>query len=115
VKTYVVKETISRQRLREIAREGFGDRVKAVVDVEQKIMTVGSELHSDGEVELIENHGSKREYTWGINILPEKSDSEWIEFDSLINLKPAHGNRTRDIEDESVKEKIRSIVEKLIQ
>ena len=110
----IVKNPIKKSELLKIASEKFGDVVKAVVDTEQKIMAVGGELHADEEVLLTENEGSRRENTWGINIYPEKSENDWIEFDSMINLKPAFGNRSRDVENPETKEKIRSIVKKLI-
>jgi len=110
----VVKNPIRKSELLEIANEGFGDLVKAVVDVKQEIMAIGGELHADEEILLTEQYDSQRENTWGINIYPEKSEKEWIEFDSLINLKPAFGNRSRDVENSEIKEKIRSIVKKLI-
>ncbi len=111
----IIKSPIKKSELLEIANEKFGDIVKAVVDVEQEIMAVDGELHADEEVLLMENEGSKRENTWGINIYPQKkSEKEWIEFDSLINLKPAFGNRSREVESEEIKEKIKQIVKKLI-
>lgn len=110
----IVKDSISRQELVKMASEEFGDIVKAVVDVEQEIMAIGGELHSDEEVLLTEKEGSRRENTWGINIYPKKSENEWIEFDSMINLKPSFGNRSRDVKNLETKEKIRNIVRKLI-
>src|SRR3989344_4512254 len=110
----IVKDPISRKELVEVGKDGFGDLVKAAVDIDQNIMVVGGELHADEEVMLMEQCGSKRENTWGINIYPQKSDDEWIEFDSMINLKPAHGNRSRAVEDPHIQEKIRNIVKKLV-
>jgi len=110
----IVKDSIKRQELINLASKEFGDVVKAVVDVQQEIMAVGGELHADEEVMLMEKEKSKREYVWGINLYPQKSEKEWIEFDSMINLKPQYGNRSRDVESEKIKEKIRSIVRKLI-
>ena len=110
----IVKSFISKQELCEIASAEFGDIVKAVVDVEKEIMAVGGELHADEEVLLMEREGSRRENIWGINIYPEKSDKEWIEFDSMINLKPSYGNRSRSVENDTVKEKIKEIVNKLV-
>ncbi len=98
----------------QIAKEGFGDLVKAVVDLEQEIMAVGGELHADEEVLLMEKEGSKRENTWGINIYPERGEADWVEFDSMINLKPAQGNRSRMVENSEVQEKIKQIVGKLV-
>ncbi|GAH13644.1 unnamed protein product, partial [marine sediment metagenome] len=78
------------------------------------IMAIGGELHADEEVVLIEQEGSKREYIWGINLYPEKSIEEWIEFDSVINLKPSFDNRSREVDNPEIKKKIKNIVEKLV-
>ena len=114
VEIKIVREPVTVAELRRIAAEQFGDFVKAVVDIEQGIMAIGGELHADIEVFLIEQIGSKSEFTWGINLYPEKVGDEFIEFDSMINLKPAHGNRSRGIGDVQVQERIRNIVKKLI-
>jgi hypothetical protein len=110
----IVKGSINKKELVDVAREQFGDLIKAVVDVEQGIMAVGGELHADEEVLLIEREGSKREHVWGVNIYPEKTDDDWIEFDSVINLKPSFGNRSRGVDNPETQEKIRKIIEKLV-
>lgn len=108
----IIKEPVKRQELAEMARKQFGDIIKAVVDIEKKIMALGPELHSDGEILLEEKEGSKREYIWGINLYPLQDDL--IEFDSVINLKPSLGNMSRGVEDSEIKEKIQEIVNNLI-
>jgi len=110
----VVKNPIKKSELLKIANEEFGGLVKAVVDVKQKIMAIGGELHADEEVLLTENEGSRRENTWGVNIYPQKSENDWIEFDSMVNLKPHFGNHSRDVENPETKEKIKVVVKKLI-
>jgi len=110
----IIKSPTTRTKLQEMAQSRFGDLIKAVVDVEKEIMAVGMELHSDGEVMLAEQEGSKREYTWGINLYPLKPKEEWIELDSLINIKPAYGNRSRGVENPETREKIKKIVSKLV-
>jgi hypothetical protein len=110
----VIKEPIRKSELSEIADEVFGDFVKAVVDIEQEIMAVGAELHADEEVMLTEEEGSKRADTWGVNIYPGRSEDEWVEFDSMVNLKPAQRNRSRNVEDPDVRERIKEIVSKLV-
>lgn len=109
-----VKSPISREELKSIAQERYGDLVKAVVDVEQGIIAIGGELHSDEEVLLMDQEGSKREHTWGINMYPEKSGEDFIQFDSMVNLKPSFGNRSRNVENPETREKIKAIVKKLI-
>jgi len=68
----IVKKQIKKSDLAAIASKGFGEFVKAVVDIKQEIMVVGGELHADEEVILMEQHGAKRENTWGINYLSQK-------------------------------------------
>lgn len=91
----------------------FGNLVKAVVDIEKEIMAVDAELHADEEAELLKN-GSKQENLWGINLYPEMTGDNFIEYDSLINLRPSQGNRSRGIDDAKVREKIKRIVNKLV-
>src|SRR3989344_8911583 len=92
----------SKEELGRIAKDMFGYMVKAVVDVEQGIMAVGGEFHAEEEVVLTEQEGSRREHTWGINFYPENPNEEFIEFDSMVNIKPSFGNRSRNIEDPAI-------------
>jgi len=110
----VVEKKIEKVQLFELAKERFGDLVKAVVDVERVIMIVGVDLHADGEALLLEQ-GSRQQDLWGINLYPEKSGEELIEFDSMINLRPSQGNRSRGVNDPTIRQKIREIVNQLIQ
>lgn len=114
METKIIKDSISKKELINIAKKQFGELVKAVVDVEQGIMAVGGEMHADEEVALIEQEGSKREHTWGINLYPEMVSEEWIEFDSVINLKPSYGNRSRGVDNPEIQKKIRNIIERLV-
>ena len=110
----IIKNPISRSELQRIADERFGDLVKGAVDVRQKIMALGPELHADAESELIEKEGSLREDVWGINLYPAERGDGFIEFDSLINLKPAIGNRTRGVDSQKTREEIFAIVNEFI-
>lgn len=111
---HIVKKPITREELKQIASERYGDMVKAVVDLEREIMAMGGEFHADEELLLMEQEGSRRECTWGINLYPDSIGEDFIEFDSMINLKPAFGNRTRSVDKEDIQEKIRNVVKKLI-
>ena len=112
--TILISEPISRKELREAGEELYGDMVKAVVDIERQLMVVGAELHSDEEAFLIELE-SRQENLWGINLYTERTGSEMIEFDSMINLRPRQNNRSRGVEDEAVRERIINIVYKLVK
>lgn len=92
----------------------FGDMVKAVVDVKQCILGLDAELHADIEKELLAQ-GSMQADLWGINLYPEMEDEDFIEFDSLINIRPYQGNRSRDVQDPAVRKQIIDVVNSLIQ
>lgn len=111
----VIKNPITRFELQQIAKERFGDLVKGAVDIEQGIMVLGGELHIDEEVVLIEQEKSKSENVWGINLYPAKEDETFVEFDSMINIKPNLGNRSRGVDNEKIKNKVIEIVNKLIK
>lgn len=110
----IIKNPITKDELRLMAERSFGDLIKAVVDIEKEIMVVDGELHADEEALLIEKENSKREHIWGINLYPNKEDDEFIEFDSVINLKPSFGNRSRSVDNPEIRDKIKKLVKKLI-
>ena len=105
----VVEENISIDELKRMSSKMFGNLVKAVLDIEKKILVVDAELHSDQESYLLQL-GSKQENLWGINIYPELQKEDRIEFDSMINLRPSQGNSSRGVESEEIKKKILDIV-----
>lgn len=110
----IIKDKISIIELKNMAEELFGNLAKGVVDVEKGIMVLGGELHSDEEALLIEE-GSKQQNLWGINLYPEIKDETWIEFDSLINLRPSQGNRSRGVDNPEIRRRIIEIVNKLVE
>jgi hypothetical protein len=79
----VIDKPIQLSDLERMAEIGFGNLVKAVVDVELGVMVIDGELHADEEALLLEQ-GSEQRHLWGINIYPELPRAERIEFDSLI-------------------------------
>lgn len=105
----LLTEPISRADLASLAEEGYGDMVKAVVDVRREIIAIGGELHSDEEAALLDE-GSDQRDLWGINLHPAEGGKAMIEFDSMINVRPKQGNRSREVEDKTTRERIRTIV-----
>ena len=102
------------EKLKQMAAATFGNLVKAVVDVERELVAVDAELHSDLEALLLEN-GSEQKNLWGINLYPEMPGAEFLEFDSMINMRPSQGNRSRGVENEEIREKIVEIVARRIK
>ena len=105
----IIGDTVSLDELRQMAEEMFGDMVKAVVDVRRGLLAVQAEMHSDLETLLLDD-GSQKDDLWGINLYPSEKAEGFIEFDSLINVRPSAGNRTRTVESESTQQRITSIV-----
>ena len=110
----IINDILSLNELKQMAKDTFGDLVKAVIDVNKGLVAVDAELHSDLEALLLEN-GSKQENLWGINFYPEIQGNDFIEFDSMINMRPSQGNRSCGIESEELRKKIIEIATKRIK
>lgn len=82
------------------------EMVKGVVDVEKGLLAIDAELHADLEKLLLDN-GSDQFDLWGINLY---FDGDLVEFDSMINIRPTQGNRSRSVEDEKTQRQILEIV-----
>jgi len=106
-------DPITLPELKAMASAMFGDMVKAVVDAERRVMAVDAELHADEEAVLLER-GSRQADLWGINLYPDMPGEDFVEFDSMINLRPARGNRSRGIEDRTLRERIVAVVDELV-
>ena len=76
-------------------------------------MAIGGELHADEEALLLQE-GSNQENLWGINLHLNKSNDEFIEFNSMINVRPSQNNRSRGVESLDVQRKIRDIVNRIV-
>jgi len=111
--TVVIGDPISVEQVRQMAVKSFGDMVKAVVDIRLRLVALGAELHADEEFALLER-GSEQVDLWGINIYPDKPRSDWVEFDSVINVRPRQNNRSRSVEDASTRQLIVDIVNSLV-
>lgn len=97
-----------------MADQSFGNLVKAVVDVQRKTVALDAELHSDLEHLLLEQ-GSQQKYLWGVNLHPQLFKTpDFIEFDSMINLRPSQGNHSRGVDDPKIRDTIQSIITPLI-
>jgi len=110
----IIKDKIAKSELKKMAEKMFGNLVKAVVDIKKEIMVVDAPMHSDEEAELLKT-GSDQKNLWGINLYPQKQGEDFIEFDSIINLRPNQNNRSRGINNSKLRTKIRKIVNKLVK
>lgn len=109
----IIREPVSHEILEELMQSHYRTFVKGVADIERGLIALGGDWHMDGNTALIED-GSEQKNLWGFNIYPEKKGTDAIEYDSLINIRPAQNNRSRAIQDMDVKKKVRAIVAKLV-
>ena len=112
-KILVLDKRIESESLARLVREGFGDMVKFVVDVERGIAAVGGELHADGE-QLLLDSGSSPAALWGANYYPGRGPEKCIEFTALINIRPARGNPGMEVSDAGLRTRIQSIARELL-
>ncbi len=110
----IVDKEIKKEELKKMSESFAGGLVKVVVDIEKEIMVVDAPMHADEEKELLDM-GSFQDNLWGINLYPELSDEDFIEFDSMINVRPRLNNFTRGIDDDDLRIKIISVINKLVK
>lgn len=110
----IVTEKISLDVLKKMSEKMFNHLVKAVVDIEKEIMVVDADLHADQEALLLENE-SDQQNLWGINLYPEQfGKDDFIEFDSMINIRPSWGNCSRGVENKEIQKIIIKVINKLV-
>ncbi len=107
----IIREQATPEQIEQMAETYVGLMIKLAVDIEQEILAGGGELHADCEQILLEN-GSQQENVWGADWYPEVRR---VGFESLINIRPRQQNRTMEIKDPVLREKIEIIVRNLLE
>jgi len=103
-------DSITIAELSEMALKMYGNFVKGVVDLKKTLLVVDVEMHVDAEQYLLEN-GSEQNDLWGINLYPAQFQTdEFIEFDSMINIRPRQQNMSRGVDDENLRKQITLLV-----
>ena len=89
--------------------------IKGAVDIKRELLAVDSPMHYDCEQLLLEN-GSDQKDIWGINLYLDSDDiDDLVEFDSMINIRPAQDNRSRSVENPEIQAKIKAVVSKWLK
>ena len=109
----IIDKKISDSELREIAKEFYDEMIKGVVDINLEILAMGGEYHMDANVVLIDN-GSKQQDVWGFNWYFDRKGEERIEYVSLINIRPKQNNRTMEVQDIELRDKMKNIILKYL-
>lgn len=105
---------MSLDELRQMLGRRFDDLVKGVVDLKRKILLLDADMHADQEAALLAE-GSAQSDLWGINLYPNLPESDWLEFDSMINLRPSFGNRSRGVDDPGIRDAIAALVARVVR
>ena len=111
---FIVDSTLSRKDLLqkcEVKMED--DMIKGVADLGSKRIALDAPLHVDLETLLLQE-GADQNDLWGFNLYPDE-DEEFIEFDSMINIRPWQNNRSRGVENEETQEEIKEVISKWIK
>ena len=112
----ILDKQITKEELIQSSSNFIDDNaIKGAVDIENELLAVDSPMHYDCEQLLIEN-GSNQANIWGINLYLDEDDiNDLVEFDSMINIRPAQNTRSRGVEDASIRDKIKSVVKKCLK
>ena len=110
----IIKAPIELQKLWQECETGFVDMIKIVVDIDREILAADAEMHADLE-EMLLSDGSSQEFLWGANIYPGKRGEDLIEYTALINIRPSQENRSMEVENKDIQEKMRMIINRLIK
>lgn len=90
--------------------EDFDGYVKVVIDLNQQKLAGGGKRHFEAEQKLLEN-GSEQQFLWGGGIDLETKE---IDYNSVINLRPAQDNPSRDIMSARIRDEFDKIIKTLI-
>ena len=107
-------DPISFEELRRLVPGRFRDMIKGVVDLQRRLLVIDADMHADQEAALLAD-GSDQRDLWGINLYPQLEGPDWLEFDSMINLRPSFGNRSRGVDDAATREAIAALIASLVR
>jgi hypothetical protein len=109
----IISARITRQDLVDRYTTAYPALVKGVVDLAQGIIAVDAEWHADLEALLLED-GSAQNDLWGFNMLPLEPAQSFLEYESLINIRPAQKNFSLEVTDPGLRDRIKAVVDRLV-
>ena len=109
----ILDHKLNIDEVKELADYWYGTMIKGCVDIEQGRVALGGDYHIECS-ELLTSNNSKFQDVWGFNIRFEENPDGVLEFDSMVNIKPNLGNRSRSIDNDEVIKKARKIIYKFI-
>lgn len=110
----IVRTTVSRKQLTEIAKEYYEDIIKGVVDINREVVALGGEMHADAEEGLL-NDGSQLRDLWGFNLLLDELKENCLVYESFINIRPGDNNKSLEVQDPEIRKQMMQIIFKRIE
>lgn len=110
----ILNKKISKEELEEIAKLNYGHMIKGVADIRQNMVALGGQLHADAEAQMLEA-GSKQIDLWGFNLHINQPLDKRIQYTSMINIRPYHGNHGLEITDASIKTAVKKVVDSWVE
>jgi hypothetical protein len=109
----IIRSAITRKDIIDKYLTHFETASKAVIDIKRGLLALDADLHADLETALLKD-GSVQEDLWGINLYPLKDRKDFIEYTSLINIRPHLGNKSMVVKDPAVRGLISAVIDKLV-
>lgn len=106
---HTLRQKVSSSQIKDMLQE-YDGMIKIVVDIRQRILSGGGEMHADCEAVLLES-GSEQDDLWGANWYPSE---QRIEFESLINIRPRMGNRSIILQDENLRKQVEDVTRSIL-
>jgi hypothetical protein len=102
---HILRDRATPEQMRQML-ETLGVYIKLAVDIEEKFLAGGSDLHADCEKTLLKQ-GSHQSNIWGASWYPHK---QMLDYESIVNLRPRDNNRSMEVQNPAVREEIKTIV-----
>jgi len=102
---HIIRDRATPEQMQDML-EALGVYIKLAIDVELGILAGGGELHVDCEQTLLEE-GSEQANVWGADWYPFQ---QRVGYESIINIRPSANNRSMEIQDVVLRDRIDQIV-----
>jgi hypothetical protein len=106
---HIIRERATPQQIQEMLQD-LDTYIKLAVDIDREMLAGGGTLHADCEAVLLED-GSQQATIWGADWNPA---SQQVTFESLINIRPRQDNRSMEILDPEIRERVAQITIRLL-
>ena len=106
---YIIRDRATKEQLEEMLQT-LSSYIKLAVDIERNILAGGGDLHADCEAALLEND-SEQKNIWGADWNPFTQE---VTFESVINIRPSQNNRSMEIQDALIRDRVAQITKNLL-